>query len=200
MSLETNFSKFRQWSYKWRAKYFLPLLKLLAQLKITPNQITAFRLIFVLPIAYYFYLNNLTGVLIFYILFWFLDLFDGSLARYLNISNDKGGFFDSLADHFVYSVLILGFIYLQAANIIILAYNIIIQLLVNLLVNVKNSGKEKSDWLFKVKPYLPYFKTLAHLFLFFYFLGYNYLNLAFLLLNIWMTIDCLYFYFKIKNN
>jgi len=200
MSFETNFTKFRQWSYKWRAKYFQPILKLLAKLKITPNQITSFRLLFIFPIAYYFYLNNLTGVFIFYLLFWILDLFDGSLARYLNISNDKGGFLDSLTDHFVYSVIILGFIYLQAANVIILAYNIIIQLLVNLLVNVKNSGQEKTNWLFKVKPYLPYFKTLAHLSLFLYFLGYNYLNFAFLFLNIWMTIDCLYFYFKIKNN
>jgi len=200
MGFTTSFTKFRQWSYKWRAKYFRPILKLLADLKITPNQITTFRLIFILPIIYYFYLGNLLGVLIFYLLFWILDLFDGSLARYLNATNDKGGFLDSVVDHFVYSILILGFIYLQAANIILLAYNIIIQLLVNLLVNVKNSGKEKSDWLFKVKPYLPYFKTLAHLFLFLCFLGFNYLNLSFLILNIWMTADCLYYYFKIKNN
>ncbi|MFA5188273.1 MAG: CDP-alcohol phosphatidyltransferase family protein [Patescibacteria group bacterium] len=199
MWFQTNFNKFRQWSYTWRAKYFQPILILLAKLKITPNQITTFRLLFIFPIAYYFYSNNLTGVFIFYLLFWILDLFDGSLARHLNISNDKGGFLDSLVDHFVYSIIILGFIYLQAANIILLAYHLIIQLLVNFLVNVRNSGKEKSDWLFKVKPYLPYFKTLAHLFLFLYFLGINFLNLGFLILNIWMTISSLYYFISIKN-
>ena len=199
MSFETNFTKFRQWSYRWRAKYFQPVLKLLAQLKITPNQITTFRLIFVLPIAYYFYLGNLLGVLVFYLIFWILDLFDGSLARHLNISNDRGGFLDSIVDHFVYSVIILGFIYLQAANIILLACNIIIQLFVNLLVNVKNWEKEETNWLIKVKPIVPYFKTLAHLFLFLYFLGFDLLNPGFLILNIWMTGACLYYFFIIKN-
>src|SRR4030042_3652282 len=166
MGFTTSFTKFRQWSYKWRAKYFRPVLKLLAKLKITPNQITTFRLIFILPIAYYFYRGNLLGVLIFYLIFWILDLFDGSLARFLKATNDKGGSIDAVVDHFVYSILILGFIYLQAADTLLLTYNIIIQLFVNLLVNVKNWHKGESDWLIKVKPIVPYFKTLAHLFLF----------------------------------
>ena len=199
MGFTSSFTKFRQWSYKWRAKYFQPLLKLLAHTKITPNQITTFRLIFVLPIVYFFYQGNLWGVLIIYTIFWLLDLFDGSLARYLNTTQDKGGFLDSIVDHFMYSVLILGFIYLQAANVFLLAYNIIIQLFVNLLVNVKNWEKDESAWLIKVKPIVPYFKTLAHLFLFLYFLGYNYLNPAFWVLNLWMTISSLYYFLKISN-
>lgn len=199
MGFATSFAKFRQWSYHWRAKYFRPILKLLADLKITPNQITTFRLIFILPIIYYFYWNNLFGVLIFYLLFWILDLFDGSLARYSQATHDKGGFLDAVVDHFMYSLIILGFIYLQAANVVLLVYNIIIQLFVNILVNVKNWQKDESNWLIKVKPTVPYFKTLAHLFLFLYFLGFNFLNPAFLILNIWMTIASFYYFFIIKS-
>ncbi|MCX6746049.1 MAG: CDP-alcohol phosphatidyltransferase family protein [Candidatus Parcubacteria bacterium] len=199
MSFESNYTKFRQWSYQWRAKYFQPILKLLAKLKITPNQITTFRLIFVLPIAYYFYLNNLFGVLVFYLIFWILDLFDGSLARFLNVTKDKGGFLDSLVDHFISSVIILGFIYLQAANPLILAYYILIQLFVNLLANIKRWENEESNWLIKVKPNVPYFKIIANIFLFLYFLGLDFLNPGFLILNIWMTSACLYYFFIIKN-
>jgi len=199
MWFEKKYTAFREITYKWRAKYFQPVLKLLAILKITPNQITTFRLLFIFPIAYYFYLGNLFGVLIFYLLFWFLDLFDGSLARYLNATNDKGGFLDTLVDHFVYSVLILGFIYLQAANILLLAYNIVVQLFINLLVNIKNWKKEESNWLIKVKPVVPYFKTIAHLFLFLYVFGINFLNPAFVILNLWMTIVSLYYFFIIQK-
>jgi len=199
MWFDKNYTKFRQWSYSWRAKYFQPILKLLADWKITPNQITTFRLIFVLPIAYYFYLGNLWGVLIFYIIFWILDLFDGSLARYLNISNDKGGFLDSLVDHFMYSALILGFIYLSAADSILLAYNILIQIIVNLLANVKNWEKGESDWFIKIRSLVPYFKNLAHLFLLLYVFGINFLNPAFVILNLWMTIASFYYFFIIQK-
>lgn len=199
MWFEKKYTAFREITYKWRAKYFLPILKLLADLKITPNQITAFRLLFIFPIAYYFYLNNLWGVLIFYSIFWILDLFDGSLARYLNATDDKGGFLDTVVDHFMYSFGMIGFIYLQAANTLLLAYNIVIQLFVNLLVSAKNWRKEESNWLIKVKPNVPYFKTIAHLFLILYVFNINFLNPVFVILNLWMTIASLYYFFKIQK-
>jgi len=199
MGFEKSYNKFKEFSYKWRAKYFQPILKLLAKLKITPNQITTFRLIFILPLAYCFYTCNFWGIFFSYLIFWIVDLFDGSLARYLNITNDKGGFLDSLTDHFMYSVLILGFIYLQVADAVLLAYNIVIQLLVSILANVKKWQKGESDWLIKIKSNAPYFKNWTHFFLLLYLFGFNYLNPIFFILNIWMTITSLYYFSAIKK-
>ncbi len=199
MKIFNWYNNFKHSSYKWRSKYFRPFLKLLAELKITPNGVTSFRLLFILPLAYFFYLNNLWGVLIIYSLFWFFDLIDGSLARYLNIQNDKGRFLDTLVDNFTYAFLILGFIYLHSALAWLLAFNIILELTVQILAIIKKRAKEKSDWLINAQADLPYFKTLAHLALIFYFFGYNILNSFFVLINLLLLIVCLYYFFIIKE-
>lgn len=193
------YTNFKKDSQDWRAKYFRPILKLLVKLKVTPNKLTTFRLIFVFPLAYYFYLNNLWGVLVVYLLFWLLDLFDGALARYLNTQNDKGRFFDSVVDNFMYGFLILGFIYLQAAWVWLLAYNILLELTVQVLATIKKRAGQPSDWLIKVTPDAPYFKTLAHAGLFLFFLGYDYLNIIFIVLNIWLTLTAFYYFVAIQK-
>ena len=199
MGFERSYQKFKKFTYKWRAINFLPLLKLLAKSKITPNKITSFRLLFIFPLAYYFYLENLWGVLIFYLLFWFLDLIDGALARYLHVQSDKGRFLDSVVDNFMYSFLILGFIYLEVAWTWLLAYNILIELTVQLLATIKKRVGQPSDWLISVTPNLPYFKSLAHVALIIYLVGYNILNPVFLILNIWLTITSLYYFWAIRK-
>jgi len=199
MCFERFYNNSREKTHSWQAKHFQLILKLLADLKITPNQITAFRLIFVLPFAYYFFTKNIWGALIIYLVFWLLDLFDGSLARYLKIENDQGAFLDSLIDNFMYSFLILGIIYWQAADVLILAYNILIQLTTQVLATIKKNENKESNWLIQVKPNVPYFKTFAHIFLLLLILNINFLNPVFLALNIWMTLASLYYFFIIKN-
>ncbi len=199
MGFEKSYQKFKKLSYKWRAIIFLPLLKLLAKLKITPNKITSFRLLFVFPLACYFYLENLWGVLVLYLLFWFLDLIDGALARYLNIQSDKGRFLDSVVDNFMYAFVIVGFIYLQAALAWLLAYNILIELVTQLLATIKKRAGQPSDWLISVTPDIPYFKTIAHVALISYLVSFNILNPVFLVLNVWLTVTSLYYFWAIRK-
>jgi len=197
MILDNAYQRFKKFSTKWRAINFLPFLKLLAKLKMTPNKITVFRLFFVLPLAYCFYAGNLLGVLIWYLIFWFLDLIDGALARYLKIQSDKGRFLDSVVDNFMYCFLILGFIYLAAVKVWLLACNIVLELFAQLLATIYKRAGQPSDWLINVQPDLPYFKTLAHTALLLYFFNINILLPAFWFINIVLTITALYYFIKI---
>lgn len=168
-------------------------------MKITPNQITLGRMVLFIPIVYYFYLENLTGVLIFYLLFWLFDLIDGSLARYQKISHDKGRFFDSVVDNFAYCLIIIGFIYLDAAIVWLLAFNILIELTIQVLGTVKKKTNWHSDWLINVQPDLPWFKSISHTVLFLYYLGLNILNPVYFVLNLFMAGLAVYFLFIIEK-
>ncbi|MBD3360003.1 MAG: hypothetical protein GF365_04845, partial [Candidatus Buchananbacteria bacterium] len=188
MGFNDWYKKFKKDSVQWRAKYFKPALVLLTKLKIKPDDITVFRLLLVFPLAYFFYLENLWGVFLVYVLFWLLDLLDGALARYLNLQHDKGRFLDSVVDNFMYAFLMLGFIYLQAAWVWLLAYNILIELFTQLLATIHKRINTPTDWLIKITPDIPYFKSFSHLALLIYWLGYNILNPFYLILNIWLTL------------
>ena len=200
MWFEKNYQKFLKAFHRWQAKYLKIILKFLADLNIKPNQITNFRLLLVLPLVYFLFFNiQLFWAGITYILFWVLDLFDGALARYLHVENDKGRFLDTVVDNFIYSVVILAMIYLVAANSLILAYHILIQITVQLLAIIKKREKEESNWLINAQANIPYFKAVSHIALAFYYFGLNYLNPVYLLLNIWMTITSVYYFFVIQK-
>jgi len=85
-----------------RIAYFIKKYKL----KITPNQVTYFRLIILSPIIIFLiFLAPLLNLKIFYliiaILFYFIlltDWLDGTIARGLNKTSEKGEFLDSIAD------------------------------------------------------------------------------------------------------
>jgi len=200
MGFKKGYEQLKDFFYKFRARYFRPILELLADLKITPNQITVFRFLFIVPIAYYFCLNNVIAAGIFYIIFGLLDLFDGALARYLNKQNDKGRFLDSFVDNFLYCFLILGFIYIKAASPSILAFNILLELAVQTLATIKNAPNFTSDWLIRVQPDVPYFKTIAYVVLFLYVIGINFLQPIFIILNLWLALTVVYYFFIIKKS
>jgi phosphatidylglycerophosphate synthase len=193
------YEKYKIFSQSFRAKYFKPILKFLADHKITPNQITNFRLLFVLPIAYYFLWGNLLGVFVFYVLFWLLDLFDGALARYLNNPSDKGRFLDTLVDNFMYGVLMVGIIHMHAAWLWLLAANIVLEYTVQVLGIIKKQQGVSSDWFFKAEADLPYFKSVSHLALLLFIFGLNYLNFIYYFLDLWLAGTAFYYYLKIQN-
>ena len=200
MLLVKYYKKFTNFSRTWRSKAFLPLLKILAAFKITADGITIFRLLFLLPVIYYFSQANLGGALIFYILFWFFDLLDGALARYLGQANDKGRFLDTLVDNFGYAVLIISMIFVQGAWPWLLASNILLEVTVQILAIMKNNRQLKSDWLIKAEGNLPYFKTISHLVLLAFYFGFDYLNFSYLLLNFVLLCYCASYFLQIKNN
>lgn len=197
MILAGWYEQYKKASIKFRAKYFEPALQLLAMLRITPNQITIFRLFFVVPIVFYFALGSLTGVLIFYIIFWLLDLFDGALARYLNIESDKGRFLDTLVDNFMYGILIIGFIDLRVAWLWLLAANILLEYTVQILAILYKQWGKPSDFIIKAQADLPYFKSVSHSGLFLFILGLNYLNFIYYLLDVSLLATAGYYFYKL---
>lgn len=198
MFLSPWYEQYKKFSISFREKYFKRVLKLLADLKITPNQITIFRLIFILPIAYYFLTENLFGVLIFYSLFWIFDLFDGALARYLNKQSDKGRFLDTLVDNFMYGILMIGAIHLQVAWLWLLAANILLEYTVQILGMLYKQWGKPSDFIIKAQADLPYFKSISHLGLLLYCFGLNYLNIIYYFLDLLLLLTAGYYFYKLK--
>ena len=198
----TKFSdKVFNWSYRWRSKYFRPLLALLTKLKVSPNDITFFRLLFILPLIYFFFIRiNLLWMALFYILFWVVDLLDGALARYQNKSSDRGKFLDTVADVFVYSFMLIGMIYVGVGGAILFSYQILIHITVYLLAIIKKQEGQKTDWLINPKPDLTYLKFSAHTILGLYvFFNIDIIEWGFALINILMTILSLYYFYSIYN-
>jgi phosphatidylglycerophosphate synthase len=198
MFLNDWYQQYKKSSESFRAKYLTPVLHLLAILKITPNQITIGRLLFIIPIAWYFYEENLSGVLVCYLIFWLLDLFDGALARYLNKQNDKGRFLDTLVDNFMYGILMVGMIHLQVAWLWLLAANIVLEYTAQILSMIYKQWGVPSDFIIKAQADLPYFKSVSHAGLFLFYLGFDYLNIIFYLLDIGLAVTAGYYFYKLK--
>lgn len=197
MFLNDWYEQYKKACVKFRAKYFQPILQLLALLRITPNQITVFRLIFIVPLIFYFALGNLTGILIFYVLFWLFDLLDGSLARYLNKESDKGRFLDTLIDNFMYGIMMIGMIDLQITWLWLLAANILLEYTVQLLAIIYKQWGKPSDFIIKAQADMPYFKSISHLALFLYYLGIDYLAFIYYLLDLALAITGGYYFYKL---
>jgi phosphatidylglycerophosphate synthase len=197
MFLNEWYEQYKKASVSFRAKYFQPILKLLAHWGVTPNKITTFRLIFILPIAYYFATENLFGVFVFYALFWFLDLFDGALARYLNKQNDKGRFLDTLVDNFMYGIIMVGMIHLQVTWLWLLAVNIVLEYSVQILGIIYKQWGQSSDFIIKAQADLPYFKAISHLGLFLYLVGLDYLAFIYYLLDVSLFLAVSYYFYKL---
>jgi phosphatidylglycerophosphate synthase len=197
MLLNNWYEQYKKESIKFRAKYFQPVLQLLAMLRITPNQITIFRLIFILPIAYYFVTENLWGAFVFYVIFWLLDLFDGALARYLNKTSDKGRFLDTFVDNFMYGVLMVGMIHLEVAWLWLLGLNIVLEYSAQILAILYKQWGKPSDFIIKAQADLPYFKSASHLGLFIYLLGADYLDLIFYLIDLGLLGTAGYYLYKL---
>ena len=182
-------------TYRWREKYYGPLVRLLVSAGISANAITTFRILFIIPLAYFLFVHtNLWGATITYVLFWIVDTLDGSVARATNTQSDRGKFLDVFIDNFVYSFLILSFIYLNAAPAPLLSYHVLIQITAYLLgVVYLNEGKP-TDWIIKPQAEQQYNKIFAHLVIFLYVLGFDVLRLGFVILNTWLTLQAFYFY------
>ncbi|MCG8416012.1 MAG: CDP-alcohol phosphatidyltransferase family protein [Pseudomonadales bacterium] len=90
-------------------RYVVPLVKLLAWLRLTPNQITLIGLIIALIAAYLVSQGELLLALIVWWLSRLLDALDGIYARAYDLSSDFGGFLDIQFDMAAYSAMVLAF-------------------------------------------------------------------------------------------
>lgn len=195
--------KFFNVSRDMRELVLQPLLKILTFLKISANQITYARVfIFVFGVMYPLFVKGelMIAILFYFFGFWLLDMLDGQLARHTKTDNDKGKFIDVYVDMMGYSFFIMGLAFLGVANIFILFYHVIIHGAVYIISIVQKNELVKSDWIIKPEANLVYFKFLAHLLVvIFIFLQINWMDLGFIILNIFMTISTIVYFIKMQK-
>ena len=106
------FEKYRQ-SLKGLLDIFFidPILFLLIKLKLTPNSITLMGFIICIAASYCIATESfvLGGFLV--LISGMLDIFDGALARKMNLNTDKGAFLDSTFDRLSESIILVALIY-----------------------------------------------------------------------------------------
>ena len=120
------FEKYRQSLRDTLDIYFInPILFLLIKLKLTPNLITLIGFGTCVIAAYYISIGSfvLGGLLVF--ISGVMDIFDGAMARKMNLITDKGAFLDSVFDRLSESIILVGLIYFfskeNESNAVILA-------------------------------------------------------------------------------
>tara|TARA_B100000941_G_scaffold290875_1_gene275496 strand:+ start:2662 stop:3258 length:597 start_codon:yes stop_codon:yes gene_type:complete len=88
-----------------------PILFILLKLRLTPNVITILGFIICCISVYYISSGNflIGGLLVLFS--GFMDIFDGALARKMNLITDKGAFLDSTFDRLSEAIVLIGLIY-----------------------------------------------------------------------------------------
>jgi CDP-diacylglycerol--glycerol-3-phosphate 3-phosphatidyltransferase len=106
------FEKYRQSLKDALDIYFInPILFLFIKLKLTPNLITLIGFGICVIATYYISIGSfiLGGLLI--LISGIMDIFDGAMARKMNLITDKGAFLDSTFDRLSESIILIGLIY-----------------------------------------------------------------------------------------
>lgn len=184
-------------SYAFREKAYLPLLVRLARYGIKPHHITLFRLILSLPLIYYFWRFSLAGVVTTLVFNWLLDTFDGSLARHLKISSDRGKFLDIVVDQFTYCLTALGLIYWQVVSPVIMGFFILISFFSYLVAIIDKQETRQSDWLIKPQADMTPTKLASIVLVALIIFGYNFLDPGILILDIWLSVLFIHHFYSI---
>jgi phosphatidylglycerophosphate synthase len=90
-------------------RYAAPLVRLLAVLGLTPNQVTILGLLIALGSAYLVFSGEFMLALIIWWLSRLLDALDGIYARATNQTSDFGAFLDIQFDMLAYSAMVVAF-------------------------------------------------------------------------------------------
>ncbi len=195
MGFHDMHNRFIERTYAWRARYYGPLVRALVRMGITANGITAARLFFIIPLAYFLFIRtNWWAAFSTYLLFWIIDTVDGSVARATSTATDRGKFLDVFVDNFVYSFLIISFIFLDAAPASLLAYHVLIQLTAYILGIIYANEGTPSDWIIKPQAEQQYNKIAAHTALFLYIVSVDIMTIGFIIINSWLTVQSLYLF------
>lgn len=190
-------------SYKWRAKFFGPLLRFLQRRGVTANQITYLRALVLLVIMYFMFirLSLVTSSIIYFLVFWGLDAIDGALARHAGTASDHGKFNDVIIDQTSYALFLMGLAFLGKADVFLLFLHVILSGLVYILAVIVKNFHRPTDWLIHAEPNLMYLKVIASVpILLLVLFKLNIMNLTFFALNIWMTILAFYYFTALQRS
>ncbi|MFA5357758.1 MAG: CDP-alcohol phosphatidyltransferase family protein [archaeon] len=96
-------------------------------LKISPNVISIFGLIFAIIGAYFVYSQQWLFALVFFILAPSVDLVDGTVARALKKASPWGNYFETMLDRFVEFVLLGSFVFIfPLGSILALGFSMLV--------------------------------------------------------------------------
>jgi len=126
-------------------KTSLKIGKVISKLGISPNGWTFISLIFAIVAAIFIIKQNLLVGSIFFLISILLDLFDGAVARATEKVTKFGGFFDTVVDRYVESLIIFSLLFVSLPNLFLPIYVWLFVLLFGSLMTtyIKAAAREK---------------------------------------------------------
>ncbi|WP_316978742.1 CDP-alcohol phosphatidyltransferase family protein [Shumkonia mesophila] len=142
-SIESGLYQAREWARDVLEKMAAPLARLLARLKVTPNQVSTAGFALNVVAAMCIATNDLALAGVIYIVAGGLDLMDGTLARVTGRATKFGAFFDSTVDRISEGVVFAAITYRFAIDgESVLAAVVVLALLGSLLVSYVRARAE----------------------------------------------------------
>lgn len=116
-----------------------------SKLGLSPNQWTVLSFVPALTGLYLVYHSFLLKGALLYFLSFFIDIVDGSVARYTNRTSKKGAYVDTIADRYVEFIFLFSILFVSLPEIVIPSQAWIILLLFGSLITTysKSAAKEK---------------------------------------------------------
>ncbi len=138
-------------SQEWRGRVLLPLLDLLCKLRISPNHLTLFSLLFGIAFCPLFFLNTPLAF-IFLLLHILTDGIDGPMARHTGKASNQGSFTDTTTDQVVIAATTITLIYSGHINALPGGLYLFLYTMVVIFAMVRNALNVPYSWL--VRPRL----------------------------------------------
>jgi phosphatidylglycerophosphate synthase len=119
--------------------------KFISKLGISPNAWTFISLLFAVVSAIFIINKNLLVGAIFFLISIILDVFDGAVARATNRKTKFGGFFDTVVDRYVESLIVFALLFVSLPNLFLPIYVWLFILLFGSLMTtyIKAAAREK---------------------------------------------------------
>ena len=148
-----------QYFRQWRDHRLRRLNRLFTRFGMSAMTISALKVVFAL-LYLYFLPDNFNVALLFLLIGSGLDLLDGPLARYQGLAHDRGKFFDILTDQLIFAIFILGLIWQELFNPLLLAYIVFILPVLFLIIIINKNEFMPSDWLIVPIARISYYKNV----------------------------------------
>ncbi len=139
-------------------RYLRPILFCFKKVGLTANIISTLKVILA-GVAMRVADFDVPKAMIIFLAIYILDVFDGSLARYMGQQSDRGKFIDVFTDQIIYSLVVLTLIRIDFLDIKVLAFNLMVVPVVYLLVVIQRNEDKTTDWIIKPVAKLNYYKT-----------------------------------------
>jgi len=116
--------KFIKSTDRFKYALFTPLFRFLKSLNVTPNQLTGFAFILAMISLYFLYVGDYIIFTIFVALNSFLDLIDGTYARFVKKESRTGTLLDFFSDYTYFLFVMFIFLYMESAHPILIGLTI----------------------------------------------------------------------------